>query len=183
MNFTEARRFLRLGDSYNPVVRKAAAIAHGRVTQRYQAEQRDNPDAYDLRTMRPLGTLNSAITNANLARAYGSETGSFFEQSDARIKLASSSFLSFADEKIEYGTRRTIGKDGHLVTTTDLWYISPFTNVKVHRVTPNLLRALVLKGRTDIVRQLGNLTPDEVAQRFQSTLATVSNYSFLTSRG
>ncbi|MEK7551161.1 MAG: hypothetical protein AAB532_01020 [Patescibacteria group bacterium] len=182
MNFNEARRFLRL-DKPTAAIRMAAAISHRRVALRYEAEQRDNPDAYDLRTMKPLGTIQSAIANANLARAYGNEASDFFEQSETGIRLTSPSFLSLTDERIEYGTRQIKDKNGNLVPKTDLWYISPLNRIKNHPVTPNLLRALVLKGRTGIVEQLGNLTADEVAQRFQSALATASNHSVLVSRG
>lgn len=183
MNITELKRFLRLGDTPNPVLRQAAAIAHVRVTQRYKAEQKENPDAYDFRSMEPLGTLSSAITNANLARIYGREAEIFFEQTDVNVRLTSTPILSLFDERIEYGNKEFRDRNGQIQTYRDLWYVSPFNNMRIHRVTPNLLRALVAKGRTQIVEEVGSLTPDEIAQRFQSTLATASNYSFQVSRG
>ena len=121
MNFNEARRFLRL-DKPTAAIRMAAAISHRRVALRYEAEQRDNPDAYDLRTMKPLGTIQSAIANANLARAYGNEASDFFEQSVTGIRLTSPSFLSLTDERIEYGTRQIKDKNGN-------FYLKDFVNV------------------------------------------------------
>ena len=183
MNIAEVKRLLRLGNSSNPLLRQAAAIAHGRVTQRYATEQRENPNAYDFRSMEPLGTLNSAITNAQLTRLYGRESETFFNQTDVNIRLTSTPFFSPFDERIEYGRKQFIDRNGESRTVTDLWYVSPVNNVRLHRVTPNLLRALVIKGRTAIVEEFGSLTPDEIAQRFQSALATASDHSFQVSRG
>lgn len=176
MNVLEIKRLFRIGSAaFSPLDRIGAFIALGNIKQRYEAEQRDNPDAYDLRSIEALGTLGSAIANAKLADLYGKEAGIFFEQTDFKVTLASATFLN---EKIEYGTREIRNRKGLLETVTGLWYVSPARSVTPHLVTPNLLRALIEKGRNGIVEQFGSLTPNEVVERFQSSLLPASGYPF-----
>lgn len=180
---SEAKRFFRIGSTLSLREKINASIALWDIKQRYKAEKRDNPDAYDLRSIKPLGTLGAAIANARLADLYGSEANIFFKHTDFKVAFTSTPFLSFVNEKIEYGTREIRNRKGLLETVTGLWYISPARSITPHLVTPNLLRALTKKGRNGIVEEFGSLTPDQIVERFQSSLLPASNYTFqLSSR-
>lgn len=177
---SEAKRFFRIGSTLSLREKINASIALWDIKQRYKAEKRDNPDAYDLRSIKPLGTLGAAIANAGLADLYGKEANIFFEHTDFKVTLASATFLR---EKIEYGTREIRNRKGLLETVTGLWYVSPARSITPHLVTPNLLRTLTKKGRNGIVEEFGSLTPDQIVERFQSSLLSASNYTFqLSSR-